>query len=544
MSTVKQIAKLLQDPRIERRCAAAMVLGELGDKAAVPALCESLADGTPLLQRYVLEALDQLGARSQAAKHIVPLLESGDTDVRARAAAMLAGSGERAANALGRELSPEVPLARRRAVVSVLAQQRSTAALDALLDTFGDPELAEFSLNALRGELDRMPDKERKLVTGRAEAMLDREKKAPAAAAHALRLLGYVGDPGSIRHLLAFAGGRHKPEVRAAALASLRRPLSHLDAKKRDKTALDVIPFLDDEDATVAREALGTLQSIPLPDAAAKELLKLASSSRHAETRRFAVERVGQADVGAREAAELIAKLEAPDAAVRDAAARSLQRLEAAAVPLVKALVTADSADRVRRLAGILRAHSIKLSPALRESLAARAMDLLDDGDPLAEPMLEVLRAADPALYVEKLTTRAEKLRKQKKFAEAWALLRPMARSGLALDDDARYLAAVIGLKASGKDLLRAARTTDPALSQLVTLLGRGFPLAARLRKERDLEPDDLFYVGFNFVESLDPDEKDFGGELLDHLVEKHGRTKLGKSARNKLKLAGLTETA
>src|SRR5262249_8030500 len=333
-STVKQIARLLQDPRIERRCAAAMVLGELGEKSAVPALCDALSNGTPLLQRYVLEALEQLGGRSQAARHIVPLLESADVDVRARAAAMLAGSGERAAAALRRELDPSVPVARRRTVVQVLAQQRGAAALDALLETFGDPELAEFGLNALRSELDRMPDKERKLVVDRAEAMLDREKQAPSAAAHALRLLGYLGDPSSIRHLLAYAGGRHKPEVRAAALASLRRPLSHLEGKKRDDIALKLVPFLDDEDALVAREALGTLQSVPLPDAAAKELLKLASSSRHAETRRFAVERVGQADVGAREASELIAKLEAPDAAVRDAAARSLQRLEAAAVPL------------------------------------------------------------------------------------------------------------------------------------------------------------------------------------------------------------------
>src|SRR5262249_17008379 len=108
-----------------------------------------------------------------------------------------------------------------------------------------------------------------------------------------------------------------------------------------------------------------------------------------------------------------------------------------------------------------------------------------------------------------------------------------------ALDDDARFLAAVIGLKASGKDLLRAARSTDPALSQLLALLGAGFPLFARLRKERDLDPEELFYVGFNFIESSDPDEKDFGGELLAHLVTQSPRSKLAKSAKNKLRLAG-----
>jgi hypothetical protein len=410
------------------------------------------------------------------------------------------------------------------------------------MDAFGDAELAEFALNALRGEIDRMEPKERRVVAQRAEALLSAEKKDPQKAAFALRLLGYLGDPDSARHLLAYAGGRHKPGVRAAAMASLRRPLAHTDAKKREKLALAVVPFLDDEDAQVAREALGTLQGVALPDGATAQLLKLASTSRHAETRRFAVERVGQADVGAREATELIAKLEAADPSVRDAAARSLARLPAAAVPLVKALVGADTSDRVRRLAGILRAHQIKLAPAQRETLAARAVSLIEQGDPLAEPMLDVLRQADPARYVETLVTRAEKLRKQGRIAEAWAALRPMVRSGVPMDDDARYLAAVVGLKATGKDVLRAARTTDPALSQLVTLLGAGFPLLGRLRKERDLFPDELFYVGFNFVESTDPDEKDFGAELLGHLHEKSPRSKLGKSAKNKLKLAGMAD--
>ncbi|HJZ83917.1 MAG TPA: HEAT repeat domain-containing protein [Polyangia bacterium] len=537
---IKKVCQLLQHPRIERRCAAAMVLGELGDKAAAPALIGALSDGDPLVQLYALEALDRLGAGAQAAKQILPLLESHDDQVRTRAAAMLAGSGARAAEALRRELHPDTPIARRRTAVHVLAQQRSAAALDALLGAFADEALAEHALNALRAEIDGLEAKERKLIADRAEALLAQEKKHPRAAAYALRLLGYLGDPATVRSILAHAGGRHPPEVRAAALAALRRPLAHMHNGKREDIASKLLSFLDDEDATVAREALDTLQGLPLPDAAAKELLKLASSSRHADTRRFAVERVGQAEVGAREAAELVAKLDAPDAAVRDAAARSLARVEAAAVPLVKALLAADSADRIRRLTGILRAHAIKLSPPLRATLAERALALADAADPLAEPMLEVLRAADPSLYAERLAARADKLRKAKRWHDAWSALRPLVRAGVPLDENTRYLIAVVGLKASGKDLLRAARSTDPALAQLVALLGDGVPVGARLRKERDLEPDDLFYVGFNFVESSDPDEKDFGAELLEHLAESSPRSKLGKSARNKLKLAGV----
>src|SRR5439155_3469380 len=67
---LKKITALLLHQRIERRCAAAMVLGELGEKAAVPALAAALGDPDPLVQLYALEAIDALGARAQAAKAI------------------------------------------------------------------------------------------------------------------------------------------------------------------------------------------------------------------------------------------------------------------------------------------------------------------------------------------------------------------------------------------------------------------------------------------------------------------------------------------
>jgi HEAT repeat protein len=451
-SPLERVVAMLHDPRIERRCAAAMVLGELHDRSAVPALCEALRDDTPVLQTYLLDALDTLGARTQAAKHVLPLLDSPAPEVRARAAAMLASSGAQAAAALKRELAPEVPLVRRRAVVQVLAQQRSPAAIDALLETFADPALAELSLQALRAELDRIDDKERRALAERAEAYLQREKSAPQVAACALRLLGYLGDPASIKSLLAHATTKHVAEVRAAALAGLRRPLAHTGHKTIDREVCGkLLGYADDEDDKVAREALGTLTGLVLPEAATQRLLELASASRHADTRRFAIERVGQADVGAREASALIAELSSTDPTVRDAAGRSLAKLEAAAGPLAKALIAADTVEQVRRLAGILRAHAVKLAPAQTEVVAQRALDLLAQGDAMAEDLLEAFWHLDPALYARRLGERAAKLRKAKKTAEAWPLCKRIARAGGPIEDDTRWLIATVGILVCGK---------------------------------------------------------------------------------------------
>jgi len=86
-------------------------------------------------------------------------------------------------------------------------------------------------------------------------------------------------------------------------------------------------------------------------------------------------------------------------------------------------------------------------------------------------------------------------------------------------------------------------RRHDPALELLRELAPTSFPTGDRLRKERALTPEDLFYVAFNFAEggggASGREERAVASELLTHLAAKHGRTKVGKAAKNKLRLLG-----
>ena len=61
-------------------------------------------------------------------------------------------------------------------------------------------------------------------------------------------------------------------------------------------------------------------------------------------------------------------------------------------------------------------------------------------------------------------------------------------------------------------------RRHDPALDLLRELLRSPFPLAERLRKERALTPEELFYIAFNFAEG-GGEEKGVARELLEHLA-------------------------
>src|SRR5688572_7773131 len=101
MTEIDRIVELLADAALEKRIAAAIVLGEVRAKGprVVEGLTKALASGIPPLERHALDALARVGAR-KAVKAILPLLASPDADVRAAAARAVASVGE--------EVVPEV----------------------------------------------------------------------------------------------------------------------------------------------------------------------------------------------------------------------------------------------------------------------------------------------------------------------------------------------------------------------------------------------------------------------------------------------------
>ena len=77
-----------------------------------------------------------------------------------------------------------------------------------------------------------------------------------------------------------------------------------------------------------------------------------------------------------------------------------------------------------------------------------------------------------------------------------------------------------------------------PAVELFIDLYrNSAYPLFETLRKERTLTPEETFALGFNFVERAGT-ERNLGKDLLEHVAAKFPRNKIGKSAKNKLKLA------
>ncbi len=537
---IKKIVKMLGDERLERRCAAAMVLGELRikDPATVEALGKCLLEHNPVLQAYVLEAL--AGIRTaKVAGFVTPLLDSPDDEVRAKAGAILASHGSAAANTLAKELDT-APTSRRRAIISILAPRHDKETLDRLLPLLADEEVGEYTLNAIRGESEHMNVKERASLVSLAGALLKDKtwSKDPAGVGRALRLMGYMRDPKSVRTILPFATPKHPFPVRLAALAALRRPLA---ASSSTAKAMDqLLIYANEPNPTLARAALDTLRGLKFSDQATDQLLQL-TEGRHAETRVFALEALGK--TGSQKVIKvLLSRLGEDDPTAREAASRALSRMEGIAPALVKELgARGDDPAHLQRICQLLRRQAEALTPAARKTIIQLALDALNKSRPAAEPLLELVVAVDPAGYTEMLTARALVHKKAKRFAQAHELLKRLAGKGL-LTDEGRYAALISGLcmLPSKKDLGRANRSTHPLLHLLVELLENGVAVAGKLKRERALTPEDLFFIGFNFSESQDEDEQELGGALLAHLVKSSPRSKLGRSAKNKLHLVGL----
>jgi hypothetical protein len=589
------IIELLGAPRVELRAAAVTVLAAVGkgDAAIEAALAERLADPDPGLRRLALEALVDLGATGLAPR-LVPLLRGDDDTLAERARDLLADAGAAAEATLRKELGAG-PLAARRTMAQLLLRRGTAAALDAVLDQLADPELGEPALQLVRAELDRgdarlvaliekaalarAGDAGKQLAKAWAAAQkraaaparpAKRGKGARAAAPDAapepardpdvqhgvavlgalVRLVGYLARPATQPMLLGHTGDASPRPIRLAAIAALRRIVASADAKQTDKTLARLIELASDDDPAVAQAAVDTLRGARIPEALARPFAALARS-KHVAAQKLAMERL-PAGGGAAALKALIEALGGDDPAARDAAGRGLAKAPEAAAPVARALLAATDEQVARRYAGVLRSHKGHVPAAAIDELVDRVRELLDRhtrGKATADQLVlervlgELIADLAPARHVELLFERARRLRKAGKPVEAFGALKPLIRSradiDAAIDADQRFLLTVLALETAGDGLLRSTRTDDPVFDQLARLAAVDFPVAKRLAREDGVSDDAIYAIGFRLLESGQPTHEELGAELLEGIISERPRSKLAKSAKNKLRLTG-----
>jgi HEAT repeat protein len=550
MSEIDKILPLLASDALEKRIAAAIVLGEIRAKGAevTEALAGTLDSGVALLQRHALEALARVGAKKAAPK-ILPLLGAREEDVRRAAVAAMASIGDDALPALRARMSEAAP-EERRSIDAVLAALGGKDAFHVLLGGLAasDAEAAKAAAIAVRQRVKDADGNQRRSYLAEAEKFLEQQRKAGGSAgaiAAGVKILGYIEEEKAIPTLLEFtkAKGNAAP-VRQEALIALRFLLGKKGADVK-KVVGALVEAAEDTDRALAQTALHTLAGLPIPDEALKRLEKLLAHP-DVERARFVLEMLGRQEGG--EPVRVLVKVLATTKDKRRAeiaASCLLERQEGqpagspgsvpvreeAVAPLAKALLDADDADRAWLLRNVLRPSAKKVGAAARKQMLEVGTKRLAAGDRNWEPLLAIVRDADAEVAADALRSLAQKLRKSSPD-KALTVLRVLCRSE-GCDDEDRYALAAAELARGTHDTRPAARAGDEALRLLGALLDRGVEVGSRLRKDKSLSLDHLYYVGFHFREQEHP----LGEELLKLVADKGGRAKIGKMARSKLAL-------
>jgi hypothetical protein len=535
-ATTRKILELLQPEQPpDVRCAAALVLGEIGgrDGDVAERLGALLADGDAGVRAAVFAAVGKLRFEKALPRLLDRIREGGpEAELAAQAAARLGARGTRALQDLMGKVAPGL----RRRIASALAaggtSSGEVAAVDALLDT--DPGVVEAAARSLIGNVPSLSAAHRRSLADHLLDLLgDKKTRLPLVTeAAVIRLLAALDDPRAEGPLWERTLPPHAPEVRAAALQALGAWTRELNKERLKRLFACAV----ESDFRIAAPALMMLKSLGVTDRGAADWLPLLEAPDVA-VRRLAIEKVGGHD-RPEVAVALVKQLTHPDRGLRDEALRRLAGMEHGREALTEALLEAGSPDEAWALARA-QAPFVREYPARwRQQVFTRACELLDAADRRADALLFLLREAEPADLRDRLEQRALTLRKKKQYLQALTCLRLLARDP-ACAAPIRMELAACGLKVSNHDLTAEAMATDPALQQFARLVhSHESELTEFLKKTKWLDPEDLFYLGFQFA-GRDGPERKFGGQVLRLLLQRSPRSKLAKDAKRKLKSEG-----
>ncbi|HET6202381.1 MAG TPA: HEAT repeat domain-containing protein [Planctomycetota bacterium] len=530
-STLRSVLRLLEEGSPEVRCAAAVVLGALGEKEepVVEALRARLKDDNPLVRRFAAEGLGRIGARRTFPDLIELVAHGGDTGRAAAAAvAAMGAAGVHALKELMSKVAPGVRPIIAGAIGHGGGKEAEKAALESLLDS--DPAVVEATRRSIESEVSAANGEQKKELASHFLRFLQRKEVAahPTATAALLRLFEPLAEPRLAGRLWSFAGPDRPPTVRAAAL----RVLATLPPPKEKEEIGRLFDALGSEGVTLTEPALRILEKAEVPKGLEGRLLGLLDSPEPG-ARIFALRKLRSADTPEVGRA-VVEHLDHPDPEVRREAEETASALRCGREALLERLDRAREAEEAGRVAAVLLRGTAPFDEAAARTIVARALRWIEAGDPRWEWALQLLRRSKGGEAFGVLRDRGRALRRAKKWKEALAFYRLVARDSRFGAED-RFDLAVVGLHTGNLNPSPDLRGRDPALGHLEDLLrAEGFDLLGSLKKERTLTPRECYYVGFHFSEKAGPAAA-FGGEVLKLVASRAPRSAEGKAAKNKL---------
>lgn len=530
-----QILALAEKSNVEQRCAALVVLGalKLHNAEIFKAIGAMLDHANPVIKDYALRYFEEVQPKP-AIPLLIKFLEDPDKEIQERTVQLLRRYSTAAVDALLKHASGasrpwQINAAR------ILCTAKTADAWQGLLQMLlsGTDDFNKTVCDILTPAIREMDVKEQGFLYDRTEAFaktLDEKQQRPAVVS-VMRLFGLLGRADSRRWLFRFIGPEHHPVLRSHALIALVRCLREQELRKDEYARL--FPILEEPELNeVTRLALELLDRHELPDDA-RPLLSRMLESRHPDVQKFALRKMADFSTPAT-VRTLIEQLGDADYRRRDVAAGSLRKMPEARAALIKEFLACQDPSKAWSIAELLTSFEGKWRQDTLDSLWKRLQAAIGAEDRIQTALLHVLKKADPDHAYEQLAAQAARLVKTKKYKEGLSFL-TLLKDFASFKPEDKFQLALAQLKLHSHTV--AVHRQHPAV-ELFTDVYRNsaFPLFETLRKEKSLAPEEIFALGFSLVERPG-EERNLGRDLLDHVAVKSPRSKIGKSAKNKLKL-------
>lgn len=534
---IRKICELLQSERSEFRCAAAIVLGELGLKSPyiVKSLGELLNNGEDeILRGHILDAFEKIRSK-ESLRFLLPFLfHSNNSSFSKRAITIASSLGSESTKELKAMLKKAEP--KERCIInSIFIKMRTMEGFKVIIESLKDENETVVGevCRLVKEEAKDLSASEKKTFCSKVEQFLLEKKstKSRQSLSAAIKILGYIGSPDSYYTLMSFTTLQNHPFLRSQALMALKNvpPPSNIKIEVIKK----LVGYLDESDFTnIVSPTLDILIRMPFQTRLSDLVIRLLDNQ-HDAVRRFSIKKMRELN-SPKVVKVLVGKLTDSDPALRDLAAESLCWLDSARTILLDKMLEEDELELCRLYAKILKPHATKFRTNQIAKLTLKLNEYIDENNPLQEPFLVLIRTVAPDYLHENLLSRGKSFKRRKNYEQAAKSLEILRKNGH-FDADAEYELAVCLLKLSSKNPTRQNRDSDPCLSLFQHLIQDGsFPLYDTIKSDRILQREDLFYIAQHFMEKLQV-ERVFGGELLKLLVKKHPRSKVGLASKKLL---------
>jgi hypothetical protein len=539
-ATLQGLLGLIHGTDVEVRCAALLALTylEAAQDPVVQAVGKALNSPNVVVRDFAIGYFERVRPREGVA-FLLPLLDAQEDAVRARVVTILEQYGATAVTAV-KKLANDAPRRRVNAIIDLCARVHTSPALDLLFVLIGadDPDTNRAACNSLMTLVPTLDTRARADLFARTERLAAGAKGHRAILVAAAKLFSALGDPKARRVLFAMLDEREPPVVRTHALSALTNCMRQTELSAAE---VDVVLSLlnQDDEAGFLRPAVRLLETQPLDRRYLGRLNQLAESPQPL-VKRFAVEKLGHFESSAA-IKTLIGYLTDDSYARRNQAVASLKTMPAARSALMKEFIECEDERKSWTLADILLLHDRNWKRDVLDALSTKLEQAIDKReDRLWAAYFHFLIGADAEHTAARLRARAERLRKSKHFAQSAKTL-ALLKDSPAFDEETRFAFGLAALKSHAHTLASVAQRHDDALDALRGLANSAFPLGERLRRERMLTPEELYYLAFHLAEGQ-ADEQALARELLEHLVARVSRTKVGQAAKNKLRLLRANE--